>query len=121
MVNANPVVFDGKNPAAIPFARRDMNLRLSAGAIFDSIADQILQQLLQVNGMHANDWQRIACHNGIRFIHPTGETRQHVGQDLIGVGLNGGSIDKVRSCIEEQVANEFLHPLGCRGQVFEKA
>ena len=61
MVNANPVVFDGKNPAAIPFARRDMNLRLSAGAIFDSIADQILQQLLQVNGMQRDfGWTRAA-------------------------------------------------------------
>src|SRR4030095_3690564 len=109
-VDADAIVTHRKLPLSSAMFHIDVDLRRTFAAVFDGIADEILEYLQQLRGISRNGWQRPMGHHSPTLLDDGCEVRQALLEDCLRVNGLQVLTTGAHPCISQQIANEGLHP-----------
>ena len=84
--NADSVVCNAKLPISVFATRRHVHgRRLVRTAEFDCIADQVLEDLLEMARMNRHPWKRVKCYARVTLLKRLRQIGEHVAENARGI------------------------------------
>src|ERR1051325_7300685 len=90
-LDANAVVSDAENPAAVLLRRRDVDARWLRGPELDGIGHQVLKDVFELARVRQHGRQRIVGQDGARLLDGESDIGKRAVEDDIGVGSDEGA------------------------------